>query len=241
MTSSPDFPQIQRRLAALGYYSAAIDDEWGPGMATGIDKILGLVEQAHGIQPPPAPPVQQWPKLPAAYDWLRSAGQLPRHVSVALDMLGTVETPGAANSPVIMGWRDECKTAGVDIVGYSADSVPWCGLFMATVMVRAQRPVPPGPLWALNWAKFGVDGGQPELGDVLTFQRPGGGHVAIYLAEDKQGYVHILGGNQSDKVSIMRIDKARMHSCRQPDYKTKPLTVVTRIVSATGTVSRNEA
>lgn len=241
MTSHPNFPQIQRRLAALGYYAGAIDDDWGPGMAGGIDKVISLVETARGIEPPPAPAPVKWAKLPAEYGWLRTIGDLPRHVTIGLGMLGTVETPGAASSPVIMGWRDECKAAGVDLVGYSADSVPWCGLFVATVMVRAQRPVPTGPLWALNWAKFGVDGGQPELGDVLTFQRPGGGHVAIYIAEDRQGYYHILGGNQGDKVSIMRIDKQRMHSCRQPDYKAKPLTATARIVGANGTISRNEA
>lgn len=238
MTSHPDFPQVQRRLKALGLYAGVIDDEWGPGMATGVSALLTDAEKARGIEPPKAP---LWSHLPANYAWLRDVGPLPRHLVALLDLLGTKETSGAANSPVIMGWVAECERAGVHIAGYSADSVPWCGLGMAVAMVRAGRTVPDGPLWALNWDKFGVDGGQPELGDVLTFQRPGGGHVAQYIAEDKQGFYHVLGCNQSDTVSIMRIAKSRMHGCRQPPYNAKPASVRAYVVAPSGTVSHNEA
>ncbi len=140
-----------------------------------------------------------------------------------------------------MTWRDKLNAAGHKIVGYSADKVPWCGLFAAFVMLEASRPVVDGPLWALNWSKWGKDGGQPELGDLLTFTRDGGGHVAFYIAEDREGFYHILGGNQGDKVSIMRIEKKRMHACRQPAYTEKPASVRPVIVAATGVVSRNEA
>jgi uncharacterized protein (TIGR02594 family) len=182
-----------------------------------------------------------FPKLDRRYAWLEKLDYLPRHVDEALKLYGTVEVPGAADNPVIMGWRNECRAAGVDVAGYSADSVPWCGLFIAAVMLRAGRQPPEKPLWALNWGKFGVDGGQPELGDVLTFKRNGGGHVAIYIAEDRDGFYHVLGGNQGDRVNIMRIQKARMHSCRQPPYKTKPAQVRPFIVDAAGAVSTNEA
>lgn len=245
MTSSPDFPQIQRRLAQLGYYSAPIDDEWGPGIAKGIDTVLGLVEQAHGVTAPtppaPAAPAPGWPHLPRAYDWIRNVGPVPRHLDVALGLLGVQEMAGAGDSPTIMAWRDAVKATGANVAGYTADSVPWCGLGMAYIMLMADRPIVTDPLWALNWAKFGEDGGQPELGDVLTFKRPSGGHVALYIAEDKAGFMHILGCNQGDSVSIMRIDKARMHSCRQPAYRVKPASVKPYVVAAGGTISRNEA
>jgi uncharacterized protein (TIGR02594 family) len=247
MTSHPDFPGIQRRLAALGYYSGTIDEEWGPGMAAGVDKILDLIEAARGIThsaPAPAPTptsAPRWLNLPPAYGWLLTLPYLPRHVEFALGLIGVQEVAGSGDNPTIMKWRDEVRAAGIDVSGYSADQVPWCGLFMAYVMLKSDRQSVAKPLWALNWAKFGQDGGQPELGDVLTFKRDGGGHVAIYIAEDRQGYYHILGGNQSDRVSIMRIAKSRMHSCRQPPYKTKPESVKPYVVAATGTVSTNEA
>ena len=160
---SPDFPPIQRRLARLNLYGAPIDDEWGPGMESGIDAALMQLETARGLPPLAAP---KWPKLPSNYAWLRDQDPLPRHLDIALGLIGTMEVVGAGDSPVIMGWRDELRAAGIKIEGYSADSVPWCGLFMALVMHRAQREVVAQPLWALNWSKFGQDGGQPELGDL---------------------------------------------------------------------------
>ena len=35
------------------------------------------------------------------------------------------------------------------------------------------------------------------LGDILTFKRNGGGHVGLYVGEDKDCY-HVLGGNQGN-------------------------------------------
>jgi uncharacterized protein (TIGR02594 family) len=261
MSRHPDFPGIQRRLKALGLYDFPIDDVFGPGMSSGVDQALTLLERAHAdlapkpaspaLPPPPAPPAARnplmdtsLPKVPAQYAWLRDAGVLPRHLTIGLNLIGTTETPGAANNPIIMNWAKVCRDAGVNVAGFTADSVPWCGLFMAYVMVEAGRTNEAkaigGTLWALNWSKFGVDGGQPELGDILTFTRNGGGHVGIYIGEDT-GYFHLLGGNQSDRVNIMRIAKSRMHRCRQPRYINKPRSATVRILSAVGAISTNEA
>jgi uncharacterized protein (TIGR02594 family) len=241
MATHSDFPQIQRRLRALGFYSQndyPIDNEWGPGMSAGINSLLAIVEKAQGVEPPKPP---MWPLLPTAYAWLRDEPYLPRHLIEALNLYGTKEIAGTANSPIIMGWAKELADAGHPVAGYSADSVPWCGLFMAVVMLRAKRPIVPQPLWALNWSKWEQDGGQPELGDLMTFTRDGGGHVAQYIGEDAAGYYHILGANQKDQVNIMRIEKKRMHACRQPAYQAKPANVRPIILASGGQISRNEA
>lgn len=174
--------------------------------------------------------------IPAQYAWLNSIGTLPRMVQEALKLFGTIETPGSGNSPTIMGWAAETGLRNV----YTADSVPWCGLFMATVAHRAGKPAPASPLWALNWARFGEDAGQPSLGDVLTFTRSGGGHVALYIAEDSFAY-HVLGGNQSDKVCFTRIDKKRLYRARSPIYHVQPASVKPYIVRGDGALSHNEA
>lgn len=230
-----DFPGIQRRLKGLGLYDFPIDREWGPGMRRGIGELLLRAETERGISPP------SWPALDARYDWLRDVGPVPRHLDVALGLFGVREYPGAENNPVIMAWRDELRAAGVNVSGYTGDAVPWCGLFMAYVMLTGDRAVVENPLWALNWGKFGEDGGQPELGDVLTFTRDGGGHVALYIGEDRAGYFHVLGANQQDSVNIMRIAKSRMSACRQPPYRVRPASVRPYLISAAGSVSSNEA
>ena len=80
----------------------------------------------------------------------------------------------------------------------------------------------------------------PMLGDVLTFKRDGGGHVALYVGEDA-GFYHVLGGNQSDQVCITRIARSRLHKARRPKYNAQPANVRKIALAASGKVSSNEA
>lgn len=173
---------------------------------------------------------------PPSYRWLARLEPLPRMVAAALAEFGVRETGGPGNTARIMQWAQETGLADA----YRADSIPWCGLFMAHVARVAGKVPPPAPLWALSWARFGVEGGQPELGDVLVFQRPGGGHVGLYIGEDSRCY-HVLGGNQGDRVGITRIARERLYAVRQPPYVNKPRSAATYLLAATGEVSSNEA
>jgi uncharacterized protein (TIGR02594 family) len=176
-------------------------------------------------------------KYPKGYEWLGTIGTLPKMVTEALKLVGTIETAGAANNPTIMSWAKEVGIANE----YTADAVPWCGLFAAVVAKRAGYEAPKHPLWALNWRGFGLEHHQPVLGDVLVFVRSGGGHVSIYIGEDKTAY-HILGGNQSDAVNITRIDKKRMVAARAPAFKIgPPPSCKPYILAAGGPLSTNEA
>ena len=114
--------------------------------------------------------------LPRAYQWLHSE-EAPRHMLKAIELYGIREIVGAKHNPAIMGWAKETGLQNI----YTADEIPWCGLFVAVVMQRANRPVVKDPLWALNWGNFGVAVGEPMFGDILTFVRPGGGHVGFYV------------------------------------------------------------
>lgn len=177
-------------------------------------------------------------KLPTNYAWLETMTGRPRIIDEALRLYGTREAAGAANNPVILAWA---KEIGGDVAKvYSADSVPWCGLFAAIVAKRADKPLPVSPLWALSWATFGVDSPAPGLGDVLTFRRPGGGHVGFYVAEDRDTF-HVLGGNQSDQVGIVRIMRDRLYAARRPAYNSQPGTVRPYRLAAAGGISTNEA
>ena len=173
--------------------------------------------------------------LPKAYQWLAQE-TAPRHLLKAVELFGVTETVGSVNNPVIMGWA---KELGLEKV-YTADSIPWCGLYAAIIMLRAQRPVVDQPLWALNWNKFGVRVTTPMLGDILTFSRKGGGHVGLYVGEDTTAY-HVLGGNQGDKVSVVRIAKTRLSQARRPQYNSQPENIRKVILASNGALSTNEA
>lgn len=179
-------------------------------------------------------------KFPAGYEWLGTVGTLPRTIQEGLALMGTKEVPGAANSPIIMAWA---KEVGKDVAAaYGHDATPWCGLFAAVVLKRAGKPVISGPLWAKNWAKFGTKAAHASLGDVLVFERPGGGgHVGFYIAHDDGAY-HVLGGNQSDAVNITRIAKSRCIAVRRPVFAIgQPASVKPYHVRTGGALSTNEA
>lgn len=173
--------------------------------------------------------------LPPAYRWLGTVGTLPRMLGAGLALYGVRERAGAGDNPVILDWARE---AGVK--GYRADAVPWCGLYLAVVAVRSGRAVPDAPLWALNWGRFGVAADRPSLGDVMTFVRPGGGHVALYVGEDDAAF-HVLGGNQGDAVGFARIARGRLRAARRPAYRWRPASVAVRRLAAGGAVSVDEA
>jgi uncharacterized protein (TIGR02594 family) len=175
--------------------------------------------------------------LPKQYAWLKAIGTLPRLVQEGLKLHGVLEVQGRGNNADIMAWARE---TGCDRQGFVGDAVPWCGLFLAVVAKRADKVGPKWPLAALNWSTFGTDAGQPCLGDVLVFTRNGGGHVGIYIAEDKE-YYHVLGGNQGNAVTIKRIAKIRLYRARKPEMKIPPRSRKPYIVAANGAVSTNEA
>jgi len=179
--------------------------------------------------------------LPPPYAWLDTVGPLPRLVAEGLKLLGVHEAAGAADNPVIMGWAREVGLASA----YSGDDVPWCGLFMAVVAKRAGKPVPADPLWALNWLKFGAPVGAPALGDVLVFQRklPGGGmagHVGICIGEDATAF-HVLGGNQSDAVTISRVERSRLRGARRLYAIGAPSSARPYRLAGAGALSTSEA
>jgi uncharacterized protein (TIGR02594 family) len=166
------------------------------------------------------------------YAWL-DREPAPKMLRVALDLYGVREFVGEDDNPVILTWANECG-----IRGYSSDSVPWCGLFVAVCAIRSGKKIPENPLWARNWCGWG-DPSPHELGAVMVFAREKGGHVGLYVGEDKECY-HILGGNQSDSVSVTRIRKERLIGCRSM-YKVKPANVRPIWLESVGTVSSNEA
>ncbi len=172
--------------------------------------------------------------LPTAYQWLETISP-PNTIKEALKLYGTKERLGPENNPEIMSWANECG-----IKGYNGDSIPWCGLFAAVVAKRAGWDIVENPLWARNWSNFGQPS-SPALGDILVFSRDGGGHVGFYVAEDSS-YYHVLGGNQSDMVNIIRLSKTRLISARRPKWKiSQPLSVKKYIVSGAGAISINES
>jgi uncharacterized protein (TIGR02594 family) len=177
--------------------------------------------------------------LPKKYEWLEKEPG-PRILKEFLKVYGTLEAPGSANNPTIMWWA---KSIGLQKV-YTEDSIAWCGLTIAYVAAQAGWDHAPkgNALWALNWLAWGnpVPKGQEMLGDVLVFKRKGGGHVGMYVGEDKDAF-HVLGGNTDDQVKIKRILKDRFQGARRCPWRVNQPANIRKIkLSADGELSTNE-
>ncbi len=139
----------------------------------------------------------------------------------AYRLIGTKEEPGAGSNEAILGWGERLR------IDYSDDEIPWCGLYVAHCIgsTLPTEPLPTNPLGARNWQKFGTECTTPQPGAIMVFWRgsPDGwqGHVGFYWAEDDTCY-HILGGNQSNSVNIVRLSKDRFLSARWPDSALLP-------------------
>lgn len=178
--------------------------------------------------------------LPPQYSWLAKEPG-PKMLLAALKYHGLREVKGKSHNPEILSWAKEI--GGPVAAFYNADEIAWCGLFMAVCAKRAGKPIPSGydALRALKWARWGTPTNRPMLGDILVFKREGGGHVGLYVGEDPDCF-HVLGGNQGDAVSIVRIDKLRLDACRQSPWKIgRPKNVRRVFLNPTGTISKNEA
>ena len=139
-------------------------------------------------------------------------------VNVARSLIGTKELPGPANNPKIMGWGN---ALGAKVLGipYTADSIPWCGLFTAWCIHSAGLVPPKIAIRASEWGKFGLPlslTGTPPLGAIAVFNREGGGHVGFVVGIHANGDLDILGGNQGDAVNVRRFSRARLKHLRWP-------------------------
>lgn len=166
----------------------------------------------------------------------------PAWLLAARALLGTREAAGSANNAGIIGWA---KALGVKVLGmlYNADSVPWCGLFVAHCLRAGGIDLAAMKVGvrAKAWARWGANLGAAVLapGAILVFEREGGGHVGFYVGEDATHY-HVLGGNQGDAVTIMRLAKGRCIARRWPrgvPVLGKPV----HLTAGGAPVSRNEA
>lgn len=182
--------------------------------------------------------------LPEKFKWLETIGTLPKLVAAALQYYGIKEIPGAKSNPVIMDMARNLVVSDI----YTNDDTSWCGLFINhLIRITGKPPVDTKgdrynllrAKWMLNWGNP-VPAGQEQLGDVLVFNREGGGHVGIFVAESGSTFF-VLGGNQSDSVSITEIAKNRLAGARRYYATQAPQSAKQYVLNSEGKLSTNEA
>lgn len=155
----------------------------------------------------------------------------PLWLAEARSRLGMKEIPGPRHNPTILGW---IKRLGG---WFEDDETPWCGTFVAHCMDVAGLPRPKHWYRAKDWAGWGK-ASEPVLGAVAVFGREGGGHVGILVGKSASNY-YVLGGNQSNAVTITPIAKSRLIAIRWPASMVAGNTPLPAMTG--GAVSTNEA
>ena len=192
MTPDPDdaIRLIQSGLDKLGHTPSAIDGTWGVRTARAMKQLIAANGRAASMAPL------------APLPW----------ITEAKTALGRNE---ARDRSWLMDWlRRDGRSLG------DPAKNPWCGDFVETC-IRMALPDEPllgalgiNPYWARNWLLFG---NETKLvpGAVLIFERGSGGHVGFAIGLDDTHFF-VLGGNQSDAVTIARIAKSRLLGARWP-------------------------
>jgi uncharacterized protein (TIGR02594 family) len=126
--------------------------------------------------------------------------------------IGTLEGAGKGNNPRVVQYYADAGFAGV-----KSDDVAWCAAFANAMLVRAGFPGT-ASLAARSFLTWGKTVAKPYPGCVVVFKRGDSawqGHVAFYVGETAT-HIKVLGGNQSDKVSIANYPRSKLLGYREP-------------------------
>lgn len=173
-----------------------VDGEQGWLLIKMPDGRFGWVSSKH-TEPAPAP-IVNWSRL----EWMRAAeGEI-----------GVAEVEGAKHNPRIIEYHRACTLKATE------DEIPWCSSFanwvMLQVSIKGTRDAR-----ARSWLNWGVAIDEPIFGCIVVFSRPpnpASGHVAFYVGKATNGRIRVLGGNQSNRVSIASYDPGRVLGYRLP-------------------------
>ncbi len=142
----------------------------------------------------------------------------PKWLTIARRHLGEREIAGAKSNPVIAGFYRAVNGANL------RDEVPWCAAFVGACLGKAGLP-DTDSFMARSYLRYGNKLNKPQVGCIVVVWRgkktASTGHVAFFLRE-VGGKIEVLGGNQSDSVSIARYAKSRLLGYRWPSDEAVP-------------------
>lgn len=129
---------------------------------------------------------------------------------------GTRETVNGKNNPRI---HDYFQATGFK-AGEASDA--WCSAFANWCMKQAGIKGTNSAA-AQSWLRWGVELPltEPRPGCIVVFSRPtptnpNSGHVAFYVRSTR-GYIHVLGGNQNNRVCVRPYPSSRLLGYRWPE------------------------
>lgn len=153
----------------------------------------------------------------------------PLWLQSARDYVDLKEVAGPKHNPTILGWLRDLKA------WWQNDEVPWCGTFVAACLKEAGVGRPANWMRARAYLDWGRALSEPALGCIVVFERGAGGHVGFVVGQDGRGRLMVLGGNQSNAVTIVPFERRRVLGYRWPLTIAPPQSLASLpILDATG-------
>lgn len=209
-SSGPDVAALQLALKNIGYaltgtgyFGTATDTA-----VTAFQKRSGVIPDGD-VGPDTARLIDAAQGVPLPAHISEEVGR-PLWLEAGLKLVGIKEGAGPADNRTIIDWAHD---EGGDIAAeYTHDSIPWCALFANHCLTKAGLKGTE-TLWALDfagkWPSLKLAG--PAVGAFAPMLRNGGGHIIQVVGRDQHGSIMGLGGNQSDKVSIVPFPISRLN------------------------------
>ena len=130
--------------------------------------------------------------------------EIPKHLIIALEEIGEAEIAGEDFNTRIAEYLET-----VDMI--ANDEIPWCAAFVNWCLNKAEIFGTALPN-AKSYLEWGYNITQPVVGAITVFDRgkhSWQGHVGFFL-DQSDNYVYIIGGNQSNRVSIRPYNKNKL-------------------------------
>ncbi len=183
-----------------------------------VNFVTALIQADRGIFETEVEPggevtiIATYPHIPALPLEVAPAGTpASDFLSIARAELGQAEGGPGNSNPRIEAYH--ASTHG----GAASDSVHWCSSFVNFCVEHSGVKGTDSKL-ARSWLNWGVEAPDFVPGCVVILKRgnPPKGHVGFYVGREA-GRIRLLGGNQTDKVSIASFDADRVIGRRLPD------------------------
>jgi len=130
-------------------------------------------------------------------------------------LIGTREIPGKVTAPIIATMLARLGA------WWSDDETPWCATFVSWCLQSAGLAPPKAFYRGRAFIKWGIHVGPVAIapyGSIVVLERTGGHHVGFLTGVDTAARtIHLLGGNQDNRVNFSPYDIRRVVAVRSPE------------------------
>ncbi len=142
-----------------------------------------------------------------------SKKSIPAHLIHAQEYVGINEVAGIGSHPTILGWIKKWFSWATN-----DGEIAWCAIFI-NEMLKLSGIEGTGKANAKSFLNWGTKAENPQKGDIVVFDRgkqgSWQGHVGLFIGLAGNGYIYVLGGNQSNGVNIKKYSTSRFRGYRR--------------------------